>query len=152
MKKTVATASVLMVIAISHNTSAEEADTTATGTSIVELNKEIEQLKESYSTAELLTAINPPKRESKSRLHGNLGTNVEVELVKRDDGVNEGKVKYTLAQGSFGMTTYQGGTLDFIREEKNCSMEICSVLTTTAASTQYKRSGRISRLILNEEI
>jgi hypothetical protein len=59
----------------------------------------IQGIEQGLSKAELLTAVNVPKE--KGRFHGTLGTNVEVEQVRRDDGLNEGKVKYTFAQGSF---------------------------------------------------
>ncbi|MDN2483370.1 OmpG porin family protein [Vibrio agarivorans] len=128
MKKTVVATSLLCSMTLVTSIQAEEVEKPAQADAVVAeitaeqknraLNSEIEQLKEEYSTAELLTALNAPKRE-KSGFHGTLGTNVEVERVIRDDGVNEGKVKYTLAQGSFRHDDLPGWDFGFYsgREE-----------------------------------
>ena len=76
------------------------------------------RLENEASKAELLTATNAPAKEE-GRLHGTLGTNIEVERVIRDDGVSEGKLKYTLAQGSFRHDDLPGWDFGFYsaREE-----------------------------------
>ena len=83
------------------------------------LAQKIEQLQSEYSNAELLTALNAPKNDT-SKFHGTLGSNIEVERVIRDDGVNEGKLKYTLAQGNFRHDELLGWDFGFYsaREEQ----------------------------------
>lgn len=117
MKKTVVASSVLLALAFSGVSFAEDTDVTKENQD-QELAKTVEQLKSEYSTAELLTALNVPEQEE-SKFHGTLGSNVEVERLIRDDGVNEGKVKYTIAQGSFRHDDLPGWDFGFYsgREE-----------------------------------
>ncbi|WP_422526719.1 OmpG porin family protein [Serratia fonticola] len=65
-----------------------------------ELAIKVEELKSQYSKAELLALLDTPEPKI-GNFHGVLGAGVEIERLRRDDGVNEGKVKYTLAQGNF---------------------------------------------------
>lgn len=115
MKKTVVASSILFSLTLSGYTFAEEEKKETQG---AELAAKVEQLKADYSTAELLTALDVPKQEE-AKFHGTLGTNVEVERVIRDDGVNEGKVKYTLLQGNFRHDDLPGWDFGFYsgREE-----------------------------------
>ncbi|BBM65183.1 hypothetical protein VA249_18290 [Vibrio alfacsensis] len=116
MKRTVVASSILLSVLVSPLALAEHMAESKRTTE--DLNATIEALKETYSTAELLTALNEPVAES-TGFHGNIGTNMELERVIRDDGVNEGKLKYTLAQGSFRHDNLPGWDFGFYsgREE-----------------------------------
>ncbi|EOX4130549.1 OmpG porin family protein [Vibrio cholerae] len=116
MKKKLVVSAVLLSSAISGVVLAE--DTTISEQKSDQLAQKIEQLKSEYSTAELLTALDMPKVEE-SKLHGTFGSNIEIERTIRDDGVNEGKIKYTLAQGNFRHDDLPGWDFGFYsaREE-----------------------------------
>lgn len=60
-----------------------------------------------------------PSQENRGDFHGTLGTNIEIERIIRDDGVNEGKLKYTLAEGNFRHDNLPGWDFGFYsaREE-----------------------------------
>lgn len=115
MKKTLVASSILFSLALSSSVLATEQDAPEKDE---HLAKKIEQLKSEYSYAELLTALEVPKSEE-SKFHGTLGSNIEIERVIRDDGVNEGKVKYTIAQGNFRHDDLPGWDFGFYsgREE-----------------------------------
>ncbi|MEF1184921.1 OmpG porin family protein, partial [Vibrio sinaloensis] len=117
MKKTVVASSVLLTLAFSGVSFAEDL-TEPQAEKDAKLAAAVEQLKSEYSNAELLTALSVPQQEE-SKFHGTLGSNVEVERLIRDDGVNEGKVKYTIAQGSFRHDDLPGWDFGFYsgREE-----------------------------------
>ncbi|MFH5070368.1 OmpG porin family protein [Enterobacter cloacae complex sp. 2024EL-00215] len=82
------------------------------------LATKIQELRSQYSTAELLSALDMPEQDA-GVFHGMLGTGVEFEQTKRGDGVNEGKIKYTLIQGNFRHDTLPGWDFGFYsgREE-----------------------------------
>lgn len=82
------------------------------------LKAQIEALKREYSIAELMSALGE-KPEADSSFHGSLGSNIEVEHIEREDGVTEGKVKITLAQGNFRHDDLPGWDVGFYsgREE-----------------------------------
>lgn len=110
MKKTVLATSIALASLYMTPVLAEEGNTQATESAEVQgtaTTKEANQskgqlvaVKEEVSTAELLTVTNQQEKEE-GRLHGTIGSNIEIERVVNDRGVNEGKVKYTLAQGNF---------------------------------------------------
>lgn len=124
MKKTVLATSIALASLYMTPVLAEEGETQATETAEVqgkEANQSKGQLvavKEEVSTAELLTVTNTQEKEE-GRLHGVLGTNIEIERVVDDRGGNSGKVKYTLAQGNFRHDDLPGWDFGFYsgREE-----------------------------------
>ncbi len=115
MKKTVVASSVILSLALSGYVFADEKEAVVQN---VDLAVKIEKLKDDYSNAELLAALNL-QQEKESKFHGTLGTNIEVERIVRDDGVNEGKLKYTLIQGNFRHDDLPGWDFGFYsgREE-----------------------------------
>ncbi|MGL4448978.1 MAG: OmpG porin family protein [Shewanella sp.] len=84
----------------------------------IALSDKVSQLKDEYSTAELLAALGQSKQDE-GKFHGSLGSNMEVEHVDREDGLAEGKIKFTLAQGNFRHDDLQGWDFGFYsgREE-----------------------------------
>lgn len=84
---------------------------------------EISALKEQYSEHEVLSALGTfePQEEASvtSKLHGTLGSAIEIEIVRRDDGIKEGKLKFTLIQGNFRYDDLPGWDFGFYsgREE-----------------------------------
>ena len=88
-----------------------------------ELANQISALKAQYSDEEVLAALgtfeSQETSETKSGFHGTLGTAIEIEEVRRGDGIKEGKIKYTLAQGSFRHDSLPGWDFGFYsgREE-----------------------------------
>ncbi|WP_028022189.1 OmpG porin family protein [Enterovibrio calviensis] len=117
MKKTVVASSILFALTFSSQSLAAEA-LSEQAKKDAKLAAQVEELKSEYSNAELLSALNVPQPEP-SKFHGSFGTNVEVERIIRDDGVNEGKVKYTIAQGGFRHDDLPGWDFGFYsgREE-----------------------------------
>ncbi len=115
MKKTVVASSVCLALTFSGASLAEQ---TAQTEKQAQLAATVAELKSEYSHAELLTALNLPQSKE-SKFHGTFGTNVEVERVIRDDGVSEGKVKYTMIQGGFRHDDLPGWDFGFYsgREE-----------------------------------
>ncbi|MDN3685233.1 OmpG porin family protein [Vibrio sinaloensis] len=69
-----------------------------------ELKSKLTALEGEYSKAELLTALNAEPKED-SKLHGTIGTNIEIEewsgSNSRGESWEGGKVKYSLANGNF---------------------------------------------------
>ncbi|MEZ9060383.1 OmpG porin family protein [Vibrio pelagius] len=116
MKKTVVASSILFSLTLSGYAFANDTDESAGITP--ELKSKVQALSDEFSKAEILTAIGYEKPEN-SKLHGSLGTNLEVERFNRDDGISEGKLKYTLAQGNFSHEDLPGWGFGFYsaREE-----------------------------------
>lgn len=100
MKKTVVASSILLALAFSGASLANE----KISPEGAELKSKLAALEGEYSKAELLTALNAEPRED-SKLHGTIGTNIEIEewsgSNSRGESWEGGKVKYSLANGNF---------------------------------------------------
>ncbi|EEX32207.1 MULTISPECIES: OmpG porin family protein [Vibrio] len=126
MKKTVVASSVLLALTISGVAIANE----KINPEEAELKAKLSALENEYSKAELLTALNAEPRED-SKLHGTIGTNVEIEQwkeVKNGEVLNNGgKVKYSLANGNFRHEDWAGVDFGFyMAREFNYSGELFS--------------------------
>ena len=100
MKKTVVAMSLALIFsghALAETEQVEQKQETTTP---------VNALESQVSTADLLTAVNPPPKKE-GRLHGTLSSKIEIEQWRYDDqgkdeGMrNGGKVKYVLAEGNF---------------------------------------------------
>lgn len=100
MKKTVVASSILLALAFSGASLANE----KISPEGAELKSKLAALEGEYSKAELLAALNAEPRED-SKLHGTIGTNIEIEewsgSNSRGESWEGGKVKYSLANGNF---------------------------------------------------